>query len=123
MATWSMHSTRSLCAGLSAEKHAELRLITNPVAPSRTVVEVSVENKRQRYTAGQWVFLCFPQLGVLHWHPFTISSASTDSRLSVHMLCGDRWTGSVRELAERAGTAKVRHRLFVQAHRVATSDC
>lgn len=97
------------CAGLSAEKHAELRLIANPAAPSRTVVEVSVENKCQRYTAGQWVFLCFPQLGVLHWHPFTISSASADGRLSVHMLCGDRWTGSVRELAERAGTAKVRH--------------
>lgn len=91
---------------LSAEKKAQLKLIADPAAPERTVVEVSVENKRKHYTAGQWVFICFPQLGVLHWHPFTISSASDDERFSIHMLCGSHWTGRVRELAEKGEPVK-----------------
>ena len=95
-------------AGLSAEKHARLRLIADAAAPLRTVVELSVANKRQHYTAGQWVFVCVPALGALHWHPFTISSASGDARLSVHMLCGSHWTGRVRELAERSQSVRVR---------------
>lgn len=93
-------------AGLSSEKNAQLTLIADPAAPERTVVRVSVENKRKHYTAGQWVFICFPKLGVLHWHPFTISSASDDEQFSLHMLCGNHWTGKVRELAESNDSVK-----------------
>ena len=63
---------------------------------------------RRRFTAGQWVFLCFPAAGVLHWHPFTISSAGSDSELSVHMRCGGPWTDGVEQLADKPSPAKVR---------------
>ena len=40
-------------------------------------------DKKIKYQAGQYVFLMIPSLGVLQWHPFSISSSPHDSQVSV----------------------------------------
>ena len=64
-------------------------------------------NNRGSYAAGQWVFLCVPRLGLLHWHPFTISSSSGDKDLTLHVGTGGRWTNRLAKLAATNSTVKV----------------
>jgi hypothetical protein len=66
-----------------------------------------VPNTRRKYTAGQWVFICIPKLGLLHWHPFTISSSARDEKMTLHFDCSGRWTGEVAKLAEQQSQVKV----------------
>lgn len=50
--------------------------------------------------AGQYVFLNFPTISALEWHPFTLTSCPELDYISVHIrICGD-WTG---DLAEQCG--------------------
>lgn len=50
--------------------------------------------------AGQYVFICLPELAIYQWHPFTLTSAPEEDFLSVHVRCVGDWTMS---LAERLG--------------------
>ena len=96
-------------AGLTTTKKAKLRIIAPPGDDERApVVEFSVPNTRRKYTAGQWVFICIPKLGLLHWHPFTISSASLDADLTLHFICEGKWTREVAALARDNTEMKVR---------------
>lgn len=72
-----------------------------------TVIELRMPNNRGSYAAGQWVFLCVPRLGLLHWHPFTISSSSGDKDLTLHVGTGGRWTNRLAKLAATNSTVKV----------------
>ena len=99
-----------MTAGVARSSHAELRMLEPLSGPTRQspVVELKLPNNKNRYTAGQWVFLCIPRLGLLHWHPFTISSASGDRDFTLHIGAGGRWTNRVAELAMREKRVKVR---------------
>ena len=66
-----------------------------------------MRNCQRKSNAGQWVFLCIPKLGILHWHPFTISAAARDAELTLHFSCGGNWTRKVAELAASEGEVKV----------------
>lgn len=88
-------------AGLSAAKNTTLRLVRPTVEAGVPLVAVSLPNGgRLRYTAGQWVFLCVPRLGLLHWHPFTIASSSHDSSVELAVACKGAWTLRLAALAE-----------------------
>jgi predicted ferric reductase len=101
--------TRCAAAAISCTTKAKLRLIEAPTKhsgkkkkkkrPRPPVVEITVPNPRRRVTAGQWVFLCVPQIGLLHWHPFTVSSAALDQEATLHFQCGGRWTRKMEDLA------------------------
>lgn len=72
------------------------------------MVSIEVPHARGRnFTAGQWVFVCLPKLGVLHWHPFTIASSSNDGDMRVAIACKGKWTGRLAELASKQENAKV----------------
>ena len=45
------------------------------------ITMVSIDNK-MNYRAGQYVFLMIPSLGVLQWHPFSISSSPHDDKVT-----------------------------------------
>lgn len=62
----------------------------------------------RHFTAGQWVFLCVPRLGLLHWHPFTIASSGHDSAVELAIACKGPWTLRLAELAATEASAKVR---------------
>jgi predicted ferric reductase len=97
----------SIYAGLTTTKHAELRLIRSGPRSAARHLELSVPNTRKKFTAGQWVFLCIPALGLLHWHPFTISSSGFDKKLTLHFACTGKWTSQVAALAEHDNKVKV----------------
>lgn len=55
---------------------------------------------------GQYVYLNVPAVSSLEWHPFTISSAPTDSTTTHHIkvmggLNGGQWTAKLHKLAMR----------------------
>lgn len=104
--TWPL--MHMMCAGLTTVKCAKLRLIPAASSERAPVVEFAVPNSKRMYTAGQWVFICIPKLGILHWHPFTISSASMDKDMTLHFVCGGKWTGDVARLAAKHGEVRVR---------------
>lgn len=56
-----------------------------------------------KYLAGQWLWLCIPSISHLQWHPFTITSAPSDSYVSIHIRCVGDWTD---ELARRVGVTE-----------------
>ena len=83
-------------AGITASKKVKLRIIEAPASqPAHTTVHVSVPAGKRRHSAGQWVFLCIPRLGLTHWHPFTISCSAEDPELSLHFGGHGRWTDRV----------------------------
>ena len=70
-------------------------------------MRVNAPRSGARFSAGQWVFINVPRLGLLHWHPFTISSSGGDDELVLHAAAEGRWTGKLRELTKDRPEAKV----------------
>ena len=85
-----------------------MRLVGGGEVERRPVVAISVPNVRRKFTAGQWVFLCVPRLGIAHWHPFTIGSSGSDANLDLYFDGSGRWTGKVAQLAAQQTDVKVR---------------
>ncbi|KAJ3325954.1 hypothetical protein HDV06_002339 [Boothiomyces sp. JEL0866] len=55
--------------------------------------------KKFRYKAGQYLFLCVPEINETEFHPFTITSAPEDNYFSCHIRCRKDmdWTYSLRQ--------------------------
>jgi len=62
-----------------------------------------------RFRPGQYVFLCAPELGLLDWHPLSVSSAPFEAAaaggaFTLHVKVLGDWSARLRALAEtRAG--------------------
>ena len=57
--------------------------------PSR-VVEIQIKKDKTRTRAGQYIFLCCPEVSLYQYHPFTLTSAPEEDHLSVHIrVVGD----------------------------------
>ena len=57
-----------------------------------------------KYSAGQYLYLNVPAISSLEWHPFTISSAPSDGRVTCHIKMAPMgrhtFTGKLLSLAE-----------------------
>jgi NAD(P)H-flavin reductase len=51
------------------------------------------------YRAGQYCFICVPKLGLLEWHPFSISSAPFQPEVQLHARVLGDWTERLHALA------------------------
>jgi predicted ferric reductase len=94
-------------AGLTCSKHVNIRICQGGDENRAPVVAFSAAKAKCKHSAGQWVFICIPQLGLLHWHPFTISSSAQDDDLSLHFDCSGKWTSKVAALAKTQDTVQV----------------
>jgi len=57
--------------------------------PSK-VVEIQVKKEHITTKAGQYIFLCCPEISLWEWHPFTLTSAPEEDFISVHVrVVGD----------------------------------
>ncbi|CAG8437210.1 9363_t:CDS:2 [Funneliformis caledonium] len=57
--------------------------------PSR-VVEIQIKKPAMTTKAGQYIFLCCPEVSLWQWHPFTLTSAPEEDFISVHIrVVGD----------------------------------
>jgi len=54
------------------------------------------------YEAGQYIMLQIPQISLLQWHPFTISTC-VDNTMQVHIKTDGDWTSQIRNLTKENG--------------------
>lgn len=99
---------RCTSAGLTTTKRAQLKLYKSPhTSKPHLAVSFAVPNTHAKFSAGQWVFICIPKLGLLHWHPFTIASSGHDKDMLLYFAGHGKWTGRVAQLAHAGGPVKV----------------
>ncbi|GAO51821.1 hypothetical protein G7K_5912-t1 [Saitoella complicata NRRL Y-17804] len=66
--------------------------------PSR-VCEIQIKKENVNSRAGQYIFLCCPEISLVQYHPFTLTSAPEEEFISVHIRCvGDFTTMLARRL-------------------------
>jgi len=66
--------------------------------PSK-VVEIQIKKERTVTKAGQYIFLCCPEVSLWQWHPFTLTSAPEEDYISVHIrVVGDFTTALAKKL-------------------------
>lgn len=59
--------------------------VTKVIQHPSNVVEIQIHKERTKTRAGQYIFLCCPEVSVWQYHPFTLTSAPEDEYLSVHV--------------------------------------
>ncbi|PGH10473.1 hypothetical protein AJ80_07516 [Polytolypa hystricis UAMH7299] len=56
------------------------------------VVEIQIKKEKTKTKAGQYIFLCCPEVSVWQFHPFTLTSAPEEDYISVHVRCVGNFT-------------------------------
>ncbi|CCG83664.1 Putative uncharacterized protein [Taphrina deformans PYCC 5710] len=62
--------------------------------PSR-VCEIQMRKDSCTTKAGQYIFLCCPEISLHQYHPFTLTSAPEEDYLSIHMRCVGNFTNAL----------------------------
>ncbi|KAI9735834.1 MAG: hypothetical protein M1834_001299 [Cirrosporium novae-zelandiae] len=62
--------------------------------PSK-VVEIQIKKDNIKTRAGQYIFLCCPEVSVWQYHPFTLTSAPEEDYVSVHIRCVGNFTNAL----------------------------
>jgi hypothetical protein len=82
------------------------------------------------YHDGCHVWICFPELGWIEYHPFSVASCSADpcwrNRMLVHSKVYDRWTQVRVPIASQLALWQDSRRHFLELHFYATpklNDC
>lgn len=65
------------------------------------VMRVSFPRGKFEYKSGQYVFICIPSISTVQWHPFSISSAPHEERVTLHIRVLGNWTRKLYGMAER----------------------
>ena len=59
--------------------------VTKVIQHPSNVVEIQIHKERTKMRAGQYIFLCCPEVSIWQYHPFTLTSAPEEDHLSVHV--------------------------------------
>lgn len=64
--------------------------ISKVVQHPSNVCEIQIKKEHTRTRAGQYVFLCCPEISLWQYHPFTLTSAPEEDYISIHIrMVGD----------------------------------
>lgn len=64
--------------------------VTKVIQHPSNVVEIQMHKEHTKMRAGQYIFLCCPEVSIWQYHPFTLTSAPEEDYLSVHVrMVGD----------------------------------
>jgi len=63
-------------------------------------MEVQIKKEKTPTRAGQYIFICCPEVSFFQWHPFTLTSAPEEDYISVHIRVAGDFT---REFAKALG--------------------
>jgi len=64
--------------------------ISKVIEHPSNVVEIQIMKERTTARAGQYIFLCCPEVSIWQYHPFTLTSAPEEDYISVHVrMVGD----------------------------------
>lgn len=64
------------------------------------VVEIQMRKPSFSCKAGQYIFICCPEVAPFEWHPFTLTNSPYEDFVSIHMRVAGDWT---RKMADRLG--------------------
>ncbi|CAF9920149.1 MAG: hypothetical protein HETSPECPRED_004176 [Heterodermia speciosa] len=74
------------------------------------VVEIQMKKENTKTRAGQYIFLCCPEISIWQYHPFTLTSAPEEDYISVHVRCVGNFTKALGKALgcqfERGGEKK-----------------
>jgi len=59
--------------------------VTKVIQHPSNVVEIQIHKEKTKMRAGQYIFLCCPEVSIWQYHPFTLTSAPQDDYISVHV--------------------------------------
>lgn len=59
--------------------------ISKVIQHPSNVIEIQIKKERTVTRAGQYIFLCCPEVSYWQWHPFTLTSAPEEDYISVHI--------------------------------------
>lgn len=69
--------------------------ITKVIQHPSNVVEIQIKKERTKTRAGQYIFLCCPEVSIWQYHPFTLTSAPEEDFISVHIRMVGNFTKSL----------------------------
>ncbi|ORY83273.1 ferric reductase NAD binding domain-domain-containing protein [Protomyces lactucae-debilis] len=69
--------------------------ISKVIAHPSRVCEIQVKNAGCNAKAGQYIFLCCPEVSIHQYHPFTLTSSPEEDYLSVHIRCVGDFTSAL----------------------------
>lgn len=65
-------------------------IISKVIQHPSNVMEIQIKKEKTTTRAGQYIFLCCPEVSYFQWHPFTLTSAPEEDYISVHIrIAGD----------------------------------
>ncbi|CAZ81766.1 unnamed protein product [Tuber melanosporum] len=59
--------------------------ISKVIEHPSNVVEIQIKKEHTKAKAGQYIFLCCPEVSIWQYHPFTLTSAPEEDYISVHV--------------------------------------
>ncbi|KXN89716.1 Superoxide-generating NADPH oxidase heavy chain subunit A [Leucoagaricus sp. SymC.cos] len=59
--------------------------ISKVIQHPSNVMELQIKKEKTKARAGQYIFVCCPEVSYFQWHPFTLTSAPEEDYLSVHI--------------------------------------
>jgi len=74
--------------------------ISKVIQHPSNVMEIQIKKDNTTTRAGQYIFLCCPELSYFQWHPFTLTSAPEEDYISLHIRVVGDFT---RDLAKALG--------------------
>jgi len=72
------------------------------------VTKIVMKKPGFKYEAGQYAFVCFPEVSRLSWHPFSFSSAPHEENVTMHIKDSGSYTHQLREKASSGGITKIK---------------
>ncbi|KAI0943022.1 hypothetical protein AcW1_002763 [Taiwanofungus camphoratus] len=64
--------------------------ISKVIQHPSNVMEIQIKKEKTTTRAGQYIFICVPEISYFQWHPFTLTSAPEEDYISVHIrVVGD----------------------------------
>lgn len=71
------------------------------IAGDATMLSYPKSTLGDTYVPGQYCFICIPSISGYQWHPFSISSCTSDKQVTHHIknMGSDQWTGALRRIA------------------------
>ena len=67
-------------------------VVSKVIQHPSNVVEIQIKKDRTKTRAGQYIFLCCPEVSIWQYHPFTLTSAPEEDYISVHVRAVGNFT-------------------------------
>eukprot|EP00238_Polyblepharides_amylifera_P011893 CAMPEP_0196591568 /NCGR_PEP_ID=MMETSP1081-20130531/70094_1 /TAXON_ID=36882 /ORGANISM="Pyramimonas amylifera, Strain CCMP720" /LENGTH=369 /DNA_ID=CAMNT_0041914965 /DNA_START=478 /DNA_END=1587 /DNA_ORIENTATION=+ len=68
------------------------------------VIKITFPKGDFNYRAGQYLFMCIPELTSFQWHPFSMSSSPDQDLVSIHIRVLGDWTSQLYDLVLPEGS-------------------